>query len=103
MKVGRIGLSYAVVPALIASAILWVSASGRTSPRPDSQSTDAVKVDPNNYKVRYQDQHIRLVEVVVRPGETEKMHTDPYPLVIVRDAALPEKLTGDTSNALGSG
>jgi hypothetical protein len=94
MKATRVRLWFALVPALILFAALcgsgWKQAWAR--PAASSSADDAVKAAPKNYKLHYEDQHIRLVEVVVRPGETENVHTDPYPLVIARDAVAPTKL-----------
>jgi len=98
MKDARIRLWFAVVPALIVFFALWASSWKQAAARPRPDATDAVTAAPNDYKLRYEDQHVRLVEVVVRPGETENMHTDPYALVIASDAVAPSKLT-DTAPA----
>src|SRR4051812_10677968 len=34
---------------------------------------------PANHTVRFQDDHVELIEVAIRPGETENMHGHPYP------------------------
>ena len=102
MKNNRSGFWLTVVIALIMLAALWASDWTRAAAPAASDSSDAVQAAPNNYKVRYQDAHIRLVEVVVRPGETEKMHSDPYALVIARDAVAPAKLK-DTASAPNAG
>ncbi len=47
---------------------------------------DSYKAAPNNYKLLYEDDHVRLIEVMIRPGETENMAGDPYPSVIATDA-----------------
>lgn len=93
MKGSRISLWFSLAPALIVCAVLWTMASARTAANASADSSDEIKAAPNNYKLHYEDAHIRLVEVVVRPGETEKMHTDPYPSVIAYDGAIPAKLT----------
>lgn len=46
---------------------------------------DSYKAAPNNYKLLYEDDHVRLIEVSIRPGETENMAGDPYPSVIAND------------------
>jgi hypothetical protein len=33
---------------------------------------------PNNYRLLYEDGHLRLLEVTVRPGETTPAHDNPY-------------------------
>jgi hypothetical protein len=50
---------------------------------------NAVQAAPANHYVRYEDAHIQLVEVVVRPGETENMHGHPYSSVYSNDGAGP--------------
>jgi hypothetical protein len=50
---------------------------------------NAVTAAPANHFVRYEDEHIQLVEVVVRPHETENMHGHPYRSVYANDGAGP--------------
>lgn len=42
---------------------------------------------PDHSRVLFEDDHIRLVEVLVRPGETRRSAANPYPSVIAIDAA----------------
>jgi hypothetical protein len=35
---------------------------------------DAIVAAPKNYKVLYEDDHVRVLEVTVQPGEIENMH-----------------------------
>src|ERR1700722_19761886 len=90
MKLSKAGLCLAAGAALLACAALWVGGSARPAAPASSDPSDEIKAAPNNYKLHYEDDHLRLVEVTVRPGETEKMHTDPYPAVIAHDAAMPK-------------
>lgn len=46
---------------------------------------DTYQAAPNNQKVLYEDAHIRMVEVTIRPGESEPFEGDPYPSVIASD------------------
>lgn len=46
---------------------------------------DAAVAAPANHYVRYQDNHIELVEVFIRPGETELMHGHPLSSVYFDD------------------
>ena len=46
---------------------------------------DAAVAAPANHYVRYQDNHIQLVEVFIRPGETELMHGHPLSSVYFDD------------------
>ncbi len=43
---------------------------------------------PANHTVRFQDAHIELIEVAIRPGETENMHGHPYPSVYADDGGF---------------
>lgn len=38
---------------------------------------DAVKVAPNNFKVLVDNEHVRVIQDTLAPGETETMHTHP--------------------------
>lgn len=97
VKTNRISLWFVVLPALIASLGFWASVWGRPPAGSDLLASDEVKAAPNNYKVHFEDAHIRLVEEVVRPGETEKMHTNPYPSVVASDEAMPKISDTDAS------
>ncbi len=55
---------------------------------------DAVHAAPANHFVRFEDDHIQLVEVVVRTGETENMHGHPYSSVYANDGAGPTEERG---------
>lgn len=50
---------------------------------------NAITAAPANHFVRYEDAHIQLVEVTVRPEETENMHGHPYRSVYANDGAGP--------------
>lgn len=41
------------------------------------------------HPVLYEDEHVRLVEVGIRPGETEAIHADAWPAVLAFDSAEP--------------
>jgi hypothetical protein len=49
---------------------------------------DSVLAAPNNHKLLYEDDHVRLIEVTIRPGETENLHGHPYPSVFAFDASF---------------
>jgi hypothetical protein len=59
---------------------------------------ESVKAAPKNHYLRYVDSHVRLIEVVMRPGETENMHGHQYPSVFANDAAFDR--TQGTDNFL---
>jgi hypothetical protein len=65
-----------------------ISAASRTSSAkwPYAPELDSIRAAPNNYKLLFEDDHLRLIEVTLRPGETEPVHTDPYPAVLALDA-----------------
>jgi hypothetical protein len=54
---------------------------------PDSM--DSVNAAPKNHKVLFENDHVRLLEVVVQPGETENMHGHKFPSVFMMDAPQP--------------
>jgi len=49
---------------------------------------NAVDAAPANHTVRYQDDHLELVEVGVRVGETEHMHGHPYYSIFADDGGM---------------
>ena len=57
---------------------------------PYAKSYDEVTAAGEFYRVRYEDQHIRLVEVGIIPGGHTKSHGDPYPAVIAMDGPSPK-------------
>jgi beta-alanine degradation protein BauB len=42
-----------------------------------AMAQDAVKVAPEHYTVLLENDHVRVLEVKIKPGETEAMHTHP--------------------------
>jgi hypothetical protein len=46
---------------------------------------DSIRASPNTHRLLYEDDHVRLVEVSVRPGESENLHADLYPSVLAFD------------------
>ena len=65
---------------------------------PDSM--DSVNAAPKNHKLLFENDHIRLLEVTVQPGETENMHGHKYPSVFMMDAPQP-KITDHKQDAGG--
>jgi hypothetical protein len=63
---------------------------------------DSYKAAPNNHYLRYEDGHVRFIEVVMRPGEKENMHGHPYPSVFAMDGA-PLRNPGKAANATPAG
>jgi len=55
-----------------------------------TDSMDSVNAAPKNHKVLFENDHVRLLEVTVQPGETENMHGHKYPSVFMMDAPQPK-------------
>jgi len=80
----------------------WMLEAGRPAPKlragpvagrlseegPYPAAYDSVVAAPNNYRLIYEDGHVRLLEVTVRPGETTPMHGDPYASVLAFNNAV---------------
>jgi len=43
---------------------------------------DAVKVDPKNYKVEFENDQVRVLRITIEPGEKGVMHSHPEGMVI---------------------
>jgi len=60
--------------------VLFAMAFGATA----VHAQDAVKVAPNNYKVALENEHVRVLDVTLKPGDKVPMHSHPatviYPL-----------------------
>jgi hypothetical protein len=54
------------------SRSLWAAKMSEQWPYPPEY--DSVLAAPNNYRLLYEDGHVRLLEVAVRPGETTPGH-----------------------------
>jgi hypothetical protein len=60
---------------------------------PYADSYDEVTAAGQFYRIRYEDDHVRLVEVGIVPGGRADMHGDPYPTVIAMDGPSPKVVT----------
>jgi len=47
---------------------------------------DAVAAAPESHRILLENEHVRVLEVVIRPGEKEPAHTHPWPSVMVADS-----------------
>lgn len=65
----------------------WPAADGSTP-----LTLDGVTVAPENFKVLWSDDKMRLVEVTVRPGQTVPRHADPYPATWGFDTDIPDDI-----------
>lgn len=64
---------------------------------------EAVNAAPKNHKILFENDHVRLLEVVVQPGETENMHGHKYPSVFMMDAPQPKIINKNLEEANGGG
>lgn len=69
-----------------------VRGAAMTSSWPYAQAYDSVVAAPNTNRLLWEDSHARLIEVAIRPGETEVMHGNPYTTVLAFDSPPPENL-----------
>jgi beta-alanine degradation protein BauB len=44
---------------------------------PGSRAQDAVKDSPEHYKIKLENEHVRVIENILAPGEKDPMHTHP--------------------------
>src|SRR5581483_4646698 len=58
-------------------------------PWPDS--LEALAAAPEFHTALFENDHIRLLEVTVNPGVSEKIHTHRYPSALVMDAPVPTR------------
>jgi hypothetical protein len=95
MKTTHLFLATVTLGAIVAafSAGVWAQAAA-TQQKPASlwrwpDSMDSINAAPKNHKVLFENDHVRLLEVTVQPGETENMHGHKYPSVFMMDAPQP--------------
>jgi hypothetical protein len=65
---------------------------------------DATRAAPNNHRVLFENDHIRLLEVIVQPGETENVHVHNYSSVYAFDASQPKmdnRFVDGTGSSIG--
>lgn len=91
-------LSYLVVGVVLGA--LAASAAGRVT------TQDPVKVSPQYYVVRFENDRVRVLEFHMKPGEKEAMHSHPPGVVYsLADAtirnALPDGTSSETSLKAG--
>ncbi len=76
------------------TAGVWAQNSATQQGQPNlwhwPDSLDSVNAAPKNHKVLFENDHIRLLEVTIQPGETENMHGHKYPSVFMTDAPQPK-------------
>jgi predicted metal-dependent enzyme (double-stranded beta helix superfamily) len=50
-------------------------------------NTDAIIAAPNSHKILLENENVRVVEIVVLPGQKEPMHTHAWPSVMIIDSS----------------
>jgi hypothetical protein len=48
----------------------------------------SIQAAANNYRLLFENEKVRLVEVTVRPGETTPIHGHPYPSVLAFNSII---------------
>ena len=68
--------------------------------KPELEATSAA---PDNHKILFENEEVRVLEVTVLPGKSEQLHVHRYPSVIYVDSSphLIEHLQDGTSRDLG--
>jgi hypothetical protein len=56
---------------------------------PFAYATECYKAAPNNHRILYEDDHVFLIEVIVRPRERENLHGHAFPSVFAFDGSVP--------------
>ncbi len=69
------------------------AASGRVPPKVAPPPSDAVTVDPTHHHVIFENDHVRIFEVLAGPGAKSAMHTH-VPLVAISMAKARTRMTG---------
>ena len=64
-------------------------------PVANAAAMDSIAAAPDNYRLLFEDGHIRLLEVGVRPGETTPRHAHPYASVLAFNAATAASDPGE--------
>lgn len=82
-----VGFAASLVAAFAAGA--WAQNQGRVVWH-WPESLEATHAAPKNHKVLFENDHVRLLEVSIQPGETENMHGHVWPSVFAYDAVQPK-------------
>ena len=65
------------------TAILIAGAAGASTDWPWGDERDAVAAAPESHRVLLENDNVRVLEVVIRPGEREPAHTHRWPSVMM--------------------
>ena len=86
MNVRRLSLVAGLTLLVLAGA--WAQNKSSSWRWPDSM--DAVAASPQNHRVLYEDENIRILEVTTQPGTKNNMHDHKWPSVFINDRMLPK-------------
>ena len=79
------------------SAGVWAQAQNHVVWHwPDS--LEAMHADPGEHKVLFENDHVRLLEVIVQPGQKGPVHAHKYPSVFAFDAPQPGHIDFDVDS-----
>ena len=90
----------------LAIVAVLIGAMGVSSSGAQTATQDPVKLSPQYYRVRAENDRVRVLEYRLKPGEKEVMHSHPsYVIYFFGDATLratfPDGKTSDTSVTQG--
>jgi len=97
-------LVLAVVTGLVASSGSVGARSDGSADRWWRPELDAIVAAPENHKVLLENDEVRVLEVTVRPGTSERLHVHRYPSVIYVESSphLIEHLQDGSAHDLGT-
>ena len=65
--------------AILGFSSLWIFAE---DPKTQAESYDAIIAAPDNHRVVFENEKVRVLEVTIKPGEKEPFHMHPMPSVL---------------------
>src|SRR5580765_7338241 len=85
---------------IVIGTLIGAVAAAAGMAKVDAPLLDAAKLSPDLYKVRLENDRVRVLEYRLKPGQKEPMHSHPAGLVIVlTDGSLKNTLPDGTSYA----
>jgi quercetin dioxygenase-like cupin family protein len=79
---------------LIAAGI-WLSLTAAVQTPVPAEHIDAVKASPANFTLLLENEHVRVIEYAIRPGERDQWHTHPARVSYVVSAGTVRVTTSD--------
>jgi hypothetical protein len=92
----RMLAAIALMALMVTAGGAWgqVGGSRETLCNPESNPYDAVAAAPYSHRVQFEDQHVRVLEIVLPPGAIEPVHIHALPSVIMGETGGPKSKTG---------